>query len=123
MTTKTKKYSTPEGTWYLAYSKDDEDNTTASFGQAGKKFSTSLENFEVFPTEKHMLARLRFIDSRLLNEDMYKKIEGVLQIDEGHIWLKDTKPQRARDAEGKFIPDDPSTPDYNEAWEGGKAPE
>lgn len=33
------------------------------------------------------------------------------------------KPKRARDKDGKFIPDDPSTPDYNEAWEGGKAPE
>tara|TARA_B100000212_G_scaffold341984_1_gene327012 strand:- start:28138 stop:28782 length:645 start_codon:yes stop_codon:yes gene_type:complete len=32
-------------------------------------------------------------------------------------------PKRARDKDGKFIPDDPSTPDYNEAWEGGKAPE
>ena len=32
------------------------------------------------------------------------------------------KPKRARDASGKFIKDDPSTPDYNEAWEGGSAP-
>tara|TARA_B100000282_G_C31538501_1_gene401839 strand:- start:343 stop:615 length:273 start_codon:yes stop_codon:yes gene_type:complete len=87
MTTETKKHSTPEGTWYLAYSKDEEDNITASFGQAGKNFSTSLENFEVFPTEKHMLARLRFIDASLLDEDMYEKIEGVLEISEGHIWL------------------------------------
>lgn len=31
--------------------------------------------------------------------------------------------KRARDENGKFIPDDPNTPDYNEAWEGGKAPE
>lgn len=33
------------------------------------------------------------------------------------------QPKRARDKDGKFIPDDPSTPDYNEDWEGGKAPE
>lgn len=32
-------------------------------------------------------------------------------------------PTRARDENGKFIPDNPDTPDYNEAWEGGKAPE
>jgi hypothetical protein len=32
------------------------------------------------------------------------------------------KPKRARDASGKFMKDDPSTPDYNEAWEGGVAP-
>ena len=31
-------------------------------------------------------------------------------------------PKRARDKDGKFMSDDPSTPDYNEAWEGGKAP-
>lgn len=32
------------------------------------------------------------------------------------------EPKRARDKDGKFMSDDPSTPDYNEAWEGGKAP-
>ncbi len=29
---------------------------------------------------------------------------------------------RARDKDGQFAKDDPSTPDYNEAWVGGKAP-
>lgn len=32
------------------------------------------------------------------------------------------KPKRARDKDGKFISDDPETPDHNEAWVGGKAP-
>ncbi|SVB50973.1 uncharacterized protein METZ01_LOCUS203827 [marine metagenome] len=32
------------------------------------------------------------------------------------------KPARARKADGKLKADDPSTPDVNEAWEGGKAP-
>ncbi len=32
------------------------------------------------------------------------------------------KPTRAKDEEGKFIGDDKSTPDINEAWEGGYAP-
>ena len=31
------------------------------------------------------------------------------------------KPQRAKNARGKFIADDPTTPE-NEAWVGGKAP-
>ena len=31
-------------------------------------------------------------------------------------------PKRARNAKGQVLPDDPSTPDINEAWEGGKAP-
>jgi len=32
-------------------------------------------------------------------------------------------PMRARDKQGRFVGDDLSTPDYNEAWVGGKAPE
>ncbi len=32
-------------------------------------------------------------------------------------------PKRARDKQGKFVGDDLSTDDYNEAWIGGKAPE
>ena len=30
--------------------------------------------------------------------------------------------ERAKDAKGRFKADDPSTPDVNEAWKGGKAP-
>jgi len=33
-----------------------------------------------------------------------------------------TKPKRARTAKGRYKGDDKSTPDVNEAWEGGKAP-
>jgi hypothetical protein len=32
------------------------------------------------------------------------------------------KPKRARTTKGKLIADDKSTPDVNEAWEGGKGP-
>jgi hypothetical protein len=32
------------------------------------------------------------------------------------------EPKRARNDKGQLIADDPSTPDVNEAWEGGKAP-
>ena len=32
------------------------------------------------------------------------------------------KPKRARTAKGRYKGDDKSTPDVNEAWEGGKAP-
>ena len=34
----------------------------------------------------------------------------------------DIKPKRARGKKGKFLADDKSTKDVNEAWEGGKAP-
>ena len=40
-------------------------------------------------------------------------------------WRKDTvweKPKRARTVKGRYKADDKSTPDVNEAWEGGKAP-
>ena len=30
------------------------------------------------------------------------------------------EPTRARDEKGHYVADDPSTPDVNEAWEGGK---
>jgi len=33
-----------------------------------------------------------------------------------------TKPKRARGKKGKFLADDKSTKDVNEAWVGGKAP-
>ena len=35
---------------------------------------------------------------------------------------KATTPERARNADGTLIGDDPNTPDVNEAWEGGVAP-
>lgn len=35
---------------------------------------------------------------------------------------KSVEPKRARNDKGHFVADDPSTPDVNEAWEGGKAP-
>ena len=34
-----------------------------------------------------------------------------------------SKPKRARNNKGQLMADDPSTPDVNEAWEGGEAPE
>ncbi len=36
--------------------------------------------------------------------------------------MKPRKAVRARKADGTLKADDPSTPDVNEAWEGGKAP-
>ena len=34
----------------------------------------------------------------------------------------EVEPQRARNDKGQLVGDDPSTPDVNEAWEGGEAP-
>lgn len=40
----------------------------------------------------------------------------------GNAGPTETKAVRARTASGKLKGDDPSTPDVNEAWVGGKAP-
>lgn len=49
--------------------------------------------------------------------------EGAILLQAGFaLELGASKPKRARTAKGKLKADDPSTPDINEAWEGGKAP-
>ena len=49
--------------------------------------------------------------------------EGAILLQAGFaLQLGASKPKRARTATGKLKADDPSTPDVNEAWEGGKAP-
>ena len=70
--------------------------------------------------------------------DVFKKwLGGVMDVIYGpsHNWpfkalvedYKKTKemmkkPKRARGKKGKFLADDKSTPNVNEAWVGGKAP-
>ena len=46
--------------------------------------------------------------------------EGQALLEAG--FALEVKIKRARNATGKLQADDPSTPDVNEAWEGGKAP-
>lgn len=49
--------------------------------------------------------------------------EGAILLQAGFaLELGASKPKRARTATGKLKADDPTTPDVNEAWEGGKAP-
>tara|TARA_B100001996_G_scaffold294117_1_gene234339 strand:- start:1487 stop:3487 length:2001 start_codon:yes stop_codon:yes gene_type:complete len=52
--------------------------------------------------------------------------KGAVQIDDSfeQAFVAPIKevPKRARDEIGRFVGDDLSTPDYNEAWVGGKAP-
>ena len=42
--------------------------------------------------------------------------------DDPRVFKKVIDPVRARNDDGTLKGDDPSTPDVNEAWEGGKAP-
>lgn len=44
------------------------------------------------------------------------------QITDAVTQIAPEKPKRARTAKGKLKADDKSTPNVNEAWEGGKAP-
>ena len=39
------------------------------------------------------------------------------------VEMEEDEPKRARNEKGHYVADDPSTPDVNEAWEGGEAPE
>jgi hypothetical protein len=49
--------------------------------------------------------------------------EGAILVEAGMaLEMGVSKPKRARTAKGKLKADDPSTPDVNEAWEGGVAP-
>ena len=49
--------------------------------------------------------------------------EGAILLQAGFaLQIGASKPKRARTATGKLKADDPSTPDVNEAWEGGKSP-
>lgn len=48
--------------------------------------------------------------------------EAKAMIANGFAQEQKAAPKRARDAKGKLKADDPSTPNVNEAWEGGKAP-
>ena len=43
--------------------------------------------------------------------------------DDPRVFKKVFDPVRARNDDGTLKGDDPSTPDVNEAWEGGEAPE
>ena len=54
-----------------------------------------------------------FVDNGLAME-----IQGNAPVPE----TKTEKPKRARNEKGQLVGDDPSTPNVNEAWEGGKAP-
>ena len=51
---------------------------------------------------------------------MQIKGKGVVT---GGSTKKKMKAKRAKDDDGKFVADDKTTPDVNEAWEGGKGPD
>jgi hypothetical protein len=62
---------------------------------------------EVVPVDKDILTDEDEILTNLPSDWVYPPEEPLLE----------ETPQRARDDEGKFIADDPTTPDVDEAWE------
>ena len=50
-----------------------------------------------------------------------KRLAAELEKQEAPTKAK-AAPKRARNTKGQLKADDPSTPDVNEAWEGGKSP-
>lgn len=57
-----------------------------------------------------------FVENGWAIEVKVDTVEETLEVE------AEVKPKRARNKKGQLKADDPSTPDVNEAWEGGKAP-
>ncbi len=51
-----------------------------------------------------------------------ENLESANRYDIEILENSESKPKRARNAKGQLKADDPSTPDVNEAYEGGKGP-
>ena len=51
---------------------------------------------------------------------MWKWLEKFIGVDDTLVLTKEVK--RARTKKGRYVADDLTTEDYNEAWVGGKAP-
>ena len=58
-------------------------------------------------------------DAAIIRRAQDKKEKAQEKWRENTVW---EKPKRARTGKGRYKADDESTPDVNEAWEGGKAP-
>ncbi len=73
---------------------------------------------------------LPFMVSDSIGVDNYNKLQNnelvqlpsELPIGVSEFLEEYVKPKRARNAKGQLKADDPSTPDVNEAYEGGKGP-
>ena len=60
-----------------------------------------------------------FVENGWAMEVKVDSIEDTLDVE---AEVKEVEIKRARNEKGQLMADDPSTPDVNEAWEGGEAP-
>ena len=58
------------------------------------------------------------INEKIVEQIKQKKAEAKMAEMQEQV----VEPKRARNDKGHYVADDLSTPDVNEAWEGGKAP-
>lgn len=105
--------------------KKSSEEKTAAFLKENKPQEVKPKTFKpLFNTEIVEEREIDGVKCCLNKDDVWvtaEEIESSKKYEEKY--KAESKPKRARDENGKFIPDDPETPDYNEAWEGGKAPE
>lgn len=57
-------------------------------------------------------------ESTFLKFDSYPAMEAIQEAAQAFVVANrpELLPERARDEAGRFLPDDPTTPDVNEAW-------
>tara|TARA_R110002020_G_scaffold14053_3_gene49893 strand:+ start:526 stop:954 length:429 start_codon:yes stop_codon:yes gene_type:complete len=99
--------------WWPTKTEAKEDNPRAAI-----ILETTTENEIDEETLEVIEERIVIVDSDLLTFDEQLDVVQELPSDWVHPPEElPREPQRARDAEGKFIADDPNTPDVDEAWE------
>ena len=102
--------------WWATKTEAKQDNPRAAV-----ILKTTTENEVDDETLEVIEERTVIVDSDLLTFDEQLDVVPELPSDWVYPSFPDTlgeepEPQRARDADGKFIADDPTTPDVNEAW-------
>jgi|TARA_R100001530_G_scaffold84311_2_gene58735 hypothetical protein len=93
-------------------------SNTDSWWKKFVKFFTPLPKEELRPKKVKEEVLEKAIEDAAV---VLKKFDDELQAGKIYDVVKG-KPKRARTKKGTYKGDDKSTPDVNEAWEGGKAP-
>ena len=78
----------------------------------------AVEKVDVNKDGKMSVADAKVVGEKV--KEIFKKSETVQATPEV---VAETKPPKRARKKGKLVADNPATPEVNEAWEGGKAPE
>jgi hypothetical protein len=86
-------------------------------------FWNKFKSFLGYPTKTTpKVTNKKELNKGVVDEAIDIAVEGAEITLDKFEEAKPTKPKRARTKKGKYMADDKSTPDVNEAWVGGKAP-